>query len=627
MIAKVSIEGFYTCAYTPYDVEFVEIVRTFARWDKEKKSWCCSNYYYNALVYHVKKFFKDVDIPSERADWDESILKIGEINPIGSRIYLKMPYIEDIIPTVKKTGFTWDVDKKMWFYEIKTDKDLDYILDFARKYKFEIKEDTKKYLVDYSNKLKDILYSSRLTRTETEIPLPPGLSLYPFQHAGVQFIEMTKGRTLIADEMGLGKTVQSLAYMLKHPELRPTIIVAPTFLLENWIKEIRKWLGPNPTIMKVSTKKHTDFKADIVLIGYSLVTHHEENLKNINARLLIVDECHMIKQLSAQRTKAVLRIGEKIEKIIALSGTPLLNRPLEIYPIIKLLKPSLFRSKKVFMDRYCPGLYHQGVSNLDELHDILRSNMMIRRLKKDVLKELPEKRRITELLIPEKEDMIRYNKMKDEFIDLIEKGADQDVRLVMETKLRQLLGEIKVPVATEYIRNLLEASGDKIVVFCYHRAVVNELLIKFQQIAVGFSGEDIAEYRAEQERRFIEDPAVRMLVTTFGAGGVGLNLQVANKVIILELPWRPGDLLQAEDRIHRIGQTKNTETIILVSARTVDERVAELINEKIKIIEGVIEGPIEERKGYDYLIRIEEVLKREKEEVDEVDISEEKEQE
>ena len=220
--------------------------------------------------------------------------------------------------------------------------------------------------------------------------------LFPFQQKGIAFIEEKNGRALIGDEMGLGKTIQALSWLKYHPEKRPVIIIVPASLKLNWKKEAEEWLH-KPTIQIISGKSiYPITSKDIIIINYDILTVWVKPLKLIKPKVLICDEIQYIKSSRTQRTKATKKLARNIPHIIGLSGTPIVNRPIEAYNAIKIINPNIVTTQWEYAHRYCNAHYNgfgwdfSGASNTNELHQKLKP-ILLRRLKKDVLKELPEK--------------------------------------------------------------------------------------------------------------------------------------------------------------------------------------------------------------------------------------------
>lgn len=442
----------------------------------------------------------------------------------------------------------------------------------------------------------------------TEVPGLRG-TLYPFQQRGVAFIEARQGRALIGDEMGLGKTIQALAWLQLHPELRPAVIVTPASLKINWEREIMRWItdwgrieileGTNPKTGFMSHERLT--RANLLIINYDILPHWVDTLRKLNPQVLITDECHYYKNNSAKRTKAVKRLAKRVPHFIALSGTPIVNRPVEAYNALNIIDPTVVPSFWDYAQRYCGAKHNgygwdfSGATNTQELHRKLVSTVMIRRLKQDVLTELPDK---TRAFVPmELDNRSDYNMAELDFIDFVQKtkGAEASRRaesaqaLAEIEGLKQLSVRGKLRSAISWIRNFLDVDG-KLVVFATHRFVIDTLMEEFKDVAVKVDGSVSGTHRQDAVDRFQTDDGVRLFVGNIRAAGVGITLTASSNVAFVELPWTPGELTQAEDRCHRIGQRAAVNIHYLLATNTIEEHIAGLLDRKRKVLDAVLDG-------------------------------------
>lgn len=435
---------------------------------------------------------------------------------------------------------------------------------------------------------------------EVEIP-KLGLQLFPYQNKGVAFIEHRDGRALIADEMGLGKTAQALAWLQLRKDVRPVIIVVPASLKLNWAKEARMWMDkPNIQILD-GKNSNIPIIGDIIIINYDILHAWYDTLLSIKPQALILDECHYVKNNGAKRTKAAKKLGKRIPHVLALSGTPIVNRPIELYNAINLIDGGLFPNFWKYAERYCGARHNgfgwdfSGATNTEELHKILIDHVMIRRLKKDVLTELPEK---TRSFVPmELDNRKEYNKAESDFIQFIreQKGAAAAAKastaatLVEIEGLKQLAVKGKMNQAIDWIKNFVEIDG-KLVVFAVHRSTIDRLMQEFSTIAVKIDGSTPQNERQNAVDRFQTDDNIRLFIGNIKAAGVGITLTAASNVVILELPWTPGELEQAIDRTHRIGQKYPVTAHFLLAEGTIEEKIARIIDQKSKILNSVLDG-------------------------------------
>ena len=440
------------------------------------------------------------------------------------------------------------------------------------------------------------------SRLEIESVQIPGLlkELFPFQKKGVAFIEQNRGRALVADEMGLGKTVQALGWLQLHPNKRPVIIVVPASLKLKWKQEVLNWL-PNPRVQVLSGTSPYRVKGNIIIINYDIVYSWLETLKSLNPQVIITDECHYFKSDKAKRTKAIKMLSKGVPHIIALSGTPIVNRPIEAYNAIKMISPMLFPDRWKFAERYCGSHYDgfgwnfNGATHKLELHERLTSTIMIRRLKSEVLTELPPKMYSYVPLTLDNES--EYTFARDHFIQFISstrgqsaarKASNAEVITQIMT-LRQVAVKGKLAQVKNWIEDYLE-STDKLVVFAIHKFVIDDIMKAFGSIAVKIDGSVAMEKRNEAVQKFQNDPKTRLFVGNIQAAGVGLDLTAASNVCFIELPWTPGELVQAEDRCHRIGQKDNVTVHYLLASDTIEYEIAELLDSKKKVLNAVLDG-------------------------------------
>lgn len=434
--------------------------------------------------------------------------------------------------------------------------------------------------------------------------------LFPYQKEGVAFIDSRNGNALIGDEMGLGKTCQALTYLQLHPEKRPVLIVCPASLKLNWAKEIDMWVKDNKSIHMIYGKKSSSLpKADFYIINYDIIGDANKKsrsgwvsvLEKMNFQQIIIDECHKIKSRTTKRSRALIYLSGKISSKIAISGTPIVNRAIEFYNPIKFVNDSLYPSFWKFAEKFTYARHNgfgwefKGVKNADVLYKHLTDTIMIRRLKEDVLKDLPAK---TRAIIPlEIDNRNRYLSAENDIISFIrnEQGAGKAQKakmaevLVKIEKLKQLAVEGIFDQATEWIENFLE-SDKKLIVFATHKSTINRLMEHYPGLSVKIDGSTSKQMRQEAIDRFQNDDSVRLFIGNVQAAGVGITLTAASDVLFLELPWTPGEVTQAEDRAHRIGQKDNVTCWYLMAKGTVMEDMVSLINEKIKVLDQVLDG-------------------------------------
>lgn len=522
------------------------------------------------------------------------------VNKYGERVVkIKFPYDTALIEKVRSLpGRQYHGDEKCWSAPIYPDS-LNKLVDWGFTLSSEIQEIRTKIQV------KEVKIKA--------VNGIPGLKgeLYPFQKEGVAFIDHNKGRALIADEMGLGKTIQALGWLQLHPEIRPAIIVVPASLKLNWLREIQNWMSiPESKVIVLSgtTAWPISKGIQIVILNYDILADWTPFLKILNPQVIITDECHYYKSNQARRTKAIKLLAKGIPHVIALSGTPIVNRPIEAYNAIRIIEPNLFPDSWKFAHRYCGAKYNgfgwdfSGATNTNELHERLVGSIMIRRLKKDVLKDLPEK--VRSFVPVELSNEAEYYKAERNFIQYVREVRGKDAAskasgaedLVKIEGLKQLAVAGKLKQATEWISDFLEVDG-KLVVFCTHRFVVDYLMETFKKVAVKLDGSVSQNERQNAVDSFQNNNDIRLFVGNIQAAGVGITLTASSNVVFLELPWTPGALVQAEDRVHRIGQRDSVNIHYLLAVGTIEEKIARLIDHKRKVLDSVLDGSITEEES------------------------------
>jgi SNF2 family DNA or RNA helicase len=421
-----------------------------------------------------------------------------------------------------------------------------------------------------------------------------GGELRPFQRAGVAYALKAR-RTFLADEQGLGKTVQALA-ALEADGAYPAVVICPASLKLNWERETRRWL-PERSISVVSGTGATPKLADITILNYDIVHAHRARLSLAKPKALVLDESHYVKNPGARRTKAVRRLAEGLPEgalRLALTGTPVMNHPDELIPQLRVLgRLEEFGSGARFSRRF------QGVGAEERIHWHLRRSCFVRRVKADVLPQLPRKRQVVVPVALENEreyrlaeqDVIAW--LREQPLDLSEldrrvAAALRAERLAQLNALKRLAARGKLGPALAWIDDFL-ASDEPLVVFAGHREVQDLLIERFPD-AAHLLGRDSAQSREDAVRAFQEEGGPQLIVCSTRVGAQGITLTRASNVAFLDLEWTPAIHDQAEDRCHRIGQEDAVTAWYLLAAETIDETMIELIAKKRGIVDAVTDG-------------------------------------
>lgn len=412
-------------------------------------------------------------------------------------------------------------------------------------------------------------------------------TLRPYQRAGVQqllALVAKHGSAILADEPGLGKTIQVAEYMNRTTPDN-VLIVCPASLRINWGKELDKWLN-------------RDAVAFVCIRSYEQIT--ADDYPDVTFDLVVFDEAHYLKNPDAKRTKACLALEARSR--LFLTGTPIVNRPMDIFPILKSMGAKWNRTE--FGKRYCDGKLitvrwkpkkklawdFSGASRQDELNAALRKHCMVRRTKAEVLTELPAKtRQVIELDIPDVETPALKTAVARMFEGMEQAAANLgELKQIAFTELaaaRLDTARAKLPSVIECINTTLEEE-EKVVVFAYHREIIDDICEAFADDAVKLYGGMSDKQKNEAVEAFQHGDA-RVFVGQITAAGTGITLTKASTVIFAELDWVPGNVTQAEDRCHRLGQQDTVRVIHLAARSSVDARMINALVDKQNNIDAI----------------------------------------
>ncbi len=440
----------------------------------------------------------------------------------------------------------------------------------------------------------------------------PGLGgeLKPFQRAGVSYL-LERRRAFLADEQGLGKTIEALA-ALEADGAYPAVVVCPASLKLNWMREIERWL-PGRTARALSGNGAGDGEADITVVNYDIVAARLPELAAMAPQALVLDESHYCKNAAAKRTQAVQRLAAEVPAeglLLALTGTPVVNRPAELISQLRIIgRLQDFGSGVKFGERF------RGPDAHLRLHWHLRARCFVRRLKADVLPQLPAK---TRSVVPvELDNAAEYRLAETDLIawlrsqplelgevDAKVAAALRAERLVRLNALKLLAARGKLHAALAWIHDFL-SSGERLVVFAHHREIQRAVMDRFP-MALHIVGSDSHAARDQALAAFQQPdgPENQLIVCSIEVAGQGLTLTRSSSVLFLELDWTPAKHDQAEDRCHRIGQLDAVNAYYLLAASTVDEAISVLLERKRSVIGAVTDGaPEDEESVVDALVR------------------------
>ena len=451
--------------------------------------------------------------------------------------------------------------------------------------------------------------------------------LYDFQKDGIKFGLERKGRILLADEMGVGKTVQAIGISLLYKEEWPVLIICPSSLKFVWRDEILKWIPDinddkiNIQIFKTS-KDYFKCGVKIYIMSYDLTVKLEDKIIEKDFKFIIADEAHYLKSPDAKRTKCLMPIIKKSKRVILITGTPILAKPVELYPLLNMLRPDLFHSFSTFGNRYCDpkrnffGMDWTGSSYPKELNFILK-HIMIRRLKKDVISQLPPKKRqkveiqtdskvIKQIMainlssekIIEKFSDLNNTSINPNLVSYVNEENNEDSNdnlLNLFNKVYKLSAEAKTSGVKEYIHYLID-NKCKFLIFAHHIVMLDAIEDEVKKLKVDYiriDGKVKLEKRQEYVQKYQKDEACLVAILSITACYTGITLTAASTVVFSELHMTPAVMIQAEDRAHRIGQEHECVNIhYLYGPDTIDEVLFKMLNQKQNIFSNTLDNMV-----------------------------------
>ncbi|CAI2373818.1 unnamed protein product [Moneuplotes crassus] len=586
--------------------------------------------------------------------YDENLISIKFIGFFNENL-------KNLIKNRKHTCF--DNERKCWVTTIKAYRDViddmkQYIVkenakfqeipEFAielmkGKHPFYSENDAIEVVYDYSQDFKKNL-------TFDSLPAFMRETLYDFQKEGVKFGLSKHGRFLLGDEMGVGKTIQAIAISFIYKDEWPLLIICPSTIKYLWRDEILRWLpGLDRSEIQVMRKGNDQFNpySAIFIMTYELAVKFSSEINHLGFKVAIVDEAHYLKNYSAKRSKTLIPILANMRRVLLLSGTPILAKPVELFNLLKILRPDIFFNFMDYANRYCRpketsyGLDCSGNDHVKELHCLLEKQIMIRRLKSDVLSQLPPKRRqkievTTDEKIVNKIRAIICRQAKsrgkekqtieERFIEMLarEEGSLKDFhsdsggfKLDEEEKCflkaYHLSGTAKIVGILEFVETMIENDA-KFLIFAQHLEILNkvETLVNKKKVDyIRIDGNVNTELRHQSVRHFQEDPNCLVAILSITASSLGITMTAATNVIFAEVHWTPAHLLQAEDRVHRIGQENSVNIYYLFGKDTMDEIIFPVLRQKSHVISETLDA---RRTDYNLNIKAKQGLNSEEKE-------------
>ena len=446
-------------------------------------------------------------------------------------------------------------------------------------------------------------YSNDQPKKLTDLPHKFYDKLYSFQKEGIQFALEHKCRLLFADEMGVGKTIQAIALCRLYKEDWPVLVICPGSIKYSWKSEIIKWLEikNEHKVQVINSSNDTIYsKASFYIVSYDLVRRITKVIKKIGFNFVVIDECHCIKSIKTQRSQSIIPIAQKSKRLLLLSGTPLLARPSEGFAVLNCLRPDIFDSFGSYGRRYCNNgikkqrSYFSGASNTKELN-LIMNKIMIRRLKKNVLSQLPPKRRQRiEIDCDEKyieKIVLLPNTMNQQYFA----NANEEEK-VSTPDLYRLTALAKLNGICEYVKSLLD-NEIKFILFAHHQIVLDKIEELAEERKVDYirvDGTITGQKRFDMVQKFQTDPQCKIAILSITVACTGITLTEASMVVFAELTWTPALMIQAEDRAHRIGQEHQcVDVVYLYGKCTLDEYIFNKLGEKIKVVSKTLDDEID----------------------------------
>ena len=387
------------------------------------------------------------------------------------------------------------------------------------------------------------------------------LPLLPHQIEGVKYI-LNNSSAYVCDDMGMGKTRTVIEAMFRRGAF-PILVVCPASLKINWKNEIKRWIGVDVNI--------DDLQSPIIITNYERMKKYKFQIPKLGVKQIVIDECHSFKNPKAQRTKIALEWSKNIPYKILITGTPMLNRPVEMLTQMQILNNiHLLGGEKEFLKRYCSprnsqyGIDYSGFSNLTSLHKKM-SRIWLRRTKKDLKNSLPEKK-----IIP---------------VPIMELEQPSPKTFQDIERFDKAVTQRKLTMSIDFIQNLLD-KGEKVVVFVHHKEIGKQINLAFPNSSVIVGGQSPSIRQRNIDNFQLGDTP--LIICSLQASAVGLTLTASRCAVFIEYPWSPTLLRQAQDRVHRLGQDRDVFIYYLYASKSIDEYRMNTSNFKDVIINKII---------------------------------------
>lgn len=527
------------------------------------------------------------------------------------KFIIEFKYAPYLVAEVRKlTGRRWNIEHKYW--EVPNRNGA--------------RQEVEKFARQYGLKMEG---AGRVEVEEAEFTIPalPDLdagltsnlkrTLFPFQSTGVAYA-LKKKRLIIGDQMGLGKTTQAIA-TIDIAKAFPCLVICPSSLKFNWQREWetvthRRCIILNDRIRNNCTKYYETGMAQVFIVNYESLkkyfveainkpadkplrlNHIKFNSKRDLFSSIIIDESHRVKSAKTQQSKLTKGICEGKEYVLALTGTPVVNKPVDLISQLGIIgRMEEFGGYNAFTKRYCSG--YNEASNLKELNYKLNLTCYYSRKKSEVLKDLPAKIRQVVYCDIDANHREEYNLAESDLVAYLEtfKGftaeqIDKSMRgevMVRITKLKNISARGKLDDVYSFIDDVLE-NGEKLVVFGNLKEVIGRIKSRYPD-ALTITGDDTIPMRQTAVDMFQNNPKHQLILCSIFAAGVGITLTASSRVAFVELGWTAAVHDQCEDRCHRIGQNDSVQCTYFLGKNTIDEKIYDII-EKKRHIGGTVSG-------------------------------------
>jgi SWI/SNF-related matrix-associated actin-dependent regulator 1 of chromatin subfamily A len=430
--------------------------------------------------------------------------------------------------------------------------------------------------------------------------------LYDYQKEGIEFLLNSGGRALLADSPGVGKTAQALGY-IAHSGHKRSLIVCPASVRYAWESEIEKWtklksfvVGPGTVLSNIGAD------VNCIIVNYDVLKKYFNELMKYRFDCMVGDEVQMIKSEKAIRSKAFKALSRNIPHVIMLTGSPVLSRPIELFNVLNIIDQKTWSNYYSYSVRYCGGkqgywgFENKGATNLIELKERIE-RYFLRRTKEEVLPELPPKSFIEIPMDLPTEERKQYDLVEESLVSYMRQYKKEKTtadiakalageKLVKVNLLREINSLGKLDTVRELVDNILD-SKEKVLIFSSFNSPLKKLAEEYGENSVMLIGETPINDRGEIIKRFQTDPDTKIFLGGTLSAGTGITLTAASHIIMIDYPWRPGDVDQLTNRAHRPGAVYECLNIYtIISHDSVDQPMKKLLKKKQDIIDQLFTG-------------------------------------